>query len=230
MSRVGDTLKSARLKAGVTQKALAKKLGVSEKYINEVEIGRRVVQESFIERAAKILKVDLTNISMVVTDDDLKKEEKEIKDTIVKEKKVSPKVLGETSEVWTEAFSSVLKKVNIYDYNLSKIFGYRDMPNYSNKIEGYPAEKVLYIKIQDNDMAGFRIMSGDIAFAHLVKEPTNNGIFLLENKGKRIIRQIKILGNSKALLVSNEGSVYTETVELNTIKIIAKLEKIEVLL
>ena len=79
-------------------------------------------------------------------------------------------------------------------------------------------------------MAGFRIMSGDIAFAHLVKEPTNNGIFLLENKGKRIIRQIKILGNSKALLVSNEGSVYTETVELNTIKIIAKLEKIEVLL
>ena len=99
MSRVGDTLKSARLKAGVTQKALAKKLGVSEKYINEVEIGRRVVQESFIERAAKILKVDLTNISMVVTDDDLKKEEKEIKDTIVKEKKVSPKVLGETSEV-----------------------------------------------------------------------------------------------------------------------------------
>lgn len=230
MSRVGDTLKSARLKAGVTQKALAKKLGVSEKYINEVEIGRRVVQESFIERAAKILKVDLTNISMVVTDDDLKKEEKEIRDTIVKEKKVSPKVLGETSEVWTEAFSSVLKKVNIYDYNLSKIFGYRDMPNYSNKIEGYPAEKVLYIKIQDNDMAGFRIMSGDIAFAHLVKEPTNNGIFLLENKGKRIIRQIKILGNSKALLVSNEGSVYTETVELNTIKIIAKLEKIEVLL
>ena len=62
MSRVGDTLKSARLKVGVTQKALAKKLGVSEKYINEVEIGRRVVQESFIERAAKILKVDINEL------------------------------------------------------------------------------------------------------------------------------------------------------------------------
>lgn len=232
MSRVGDKLKEARLKSGVSAKALAKKLGVAEKYINEVESGRRVVQESFIERASKVLKVDLAEINMVVSDATLEKEEIEIKATTntIKEKKLAPKTLGETSEVWTEAFSSVLKKVNIYDYNLKNILGSRDLPNYSNKVEGYNADKVLYIKIQDNDMSGFRIMEGDIAFAHLVKEPTNNGIFLLENKGKRIIRQIKLLGNSKGLLVSNKGSVYTETVELNSIKVIAKLEKVEIAL
>lgn len=54
MSRVGEKIKEARLKSGMTQKALAKKLGVAEKYINEVEMGRKVVQESFIDRAAKI--------------------------------------------------------------------------------------------------------------------------------------------------------------------------------
>lgn len=49
MSRVGEKIKEARLKSGLTQKALAKKLGVSDKFINEVEIGKRVVQENFIE-------------------------------------------------------------------------------------------------------------------------------------------------------------------------------------
>ena len=142
-------------------------------------------------------------------------------------KKVSPKTLGETSEVWTEAFSSVLKKVNIYDYSLNNVLGDKELPNYSGKIEGFPVDKVMYIKVSDNDMSGFRIMKGDLAFGHLVKEVSNNGIFLIEYKEKRIIRQIKLLGNSRALLISNEGSVRTETVELNSLKVIAKLERIE---
>ena len=59
MSRVGEKIKEARLKSGMTQKILAKKLGVAEKFINEVETGRRIVQESFIDKAAKILNADL---------------------------------------------------------------------------------------------------------------------------------------------------------------------------
>ena len=37
MSRVGERIKEAREKSGMTQKALAKKLGVAEKFVNEVE-------------------------------------------------------------------------------------------------------------------------------------------------------------------------------------------------
>ena len=37
MSRVGEKIKDARLKSGLSQKALAKKLGVSDKFVNEVE-------------------------------------------------------------------------------------------------------------------------------------------------------------------------------------------------
>ena len=227
MSRVGEKIKEARLKSGLTQKALAKKLGVSDKFINEVEIGKRVVQENFIERASKLLNVDLNDISMVVTDEALMEERKEEKAREKENKKVSPKTLGETSAVWTEAFSSVLKKVNIYDYSLNNVLEDKKLPNYSGKIEGFPVDKVMYLKIADNDMSGFRIMKGDLAFGHLVKEVSNNGIFLIEYKEKRIIRQIKLLGNSRALLISNEGSVRTETVELNILKVIAKLERIE---
>ena len=69
MSRVGEKIKEARLKIGMTQKALGKKLGVADKYINDVELGRKVALESFIDKAAKILKTDLNDINMVVTDE-----------------------------------------------------------------------------------------------------------------------------------------------------------------
>lgn len=232
MSRVGEKIRDARQNAGFTQKALAKKLGVSEKFINEVEGGRRVAQESLIERASKILKVDLNDISMVVTDDALMEERKEAKIHAKEDKKtakVIARTLGETSEVWTEAFSSVLKTVNIYDYTLRNVLGSKELPNRSNKVEGFPADKVLYLKIADNDMSGSRIMQGDIAFGHLVKE-ASNGVFLVESKGKRVVREIKLLGNNRALLISNAGSVMTETVELNNIKVIAKLERLEITL
>lgn len=220
MSRVGENIKKAREKSGLTVKALAKKLGVAEKYLNDVEMGRKVVPESFIDKAGKVLKADLNDISMVVTDNDLMEERKTFREI--------PKRKNESNEVWTDAFSSVLKNVPIYNYALSKTNGNKEMPIHSNKIQGYPQDKVLYIEIEDNELNGFRILKGDIAFAHIVKEMSNNGFFLVEYNGKRKIRQVKVLGNSKVLLVSNGGSLLTETMEVRDVKVIAKLESVEI--
>lgn len=221
MNRVGQRIKEARLKSGMSQKVLAKKLGVAEKYINDVELGRKVVQESFIDKAAKILNTDLNDINMVVTDEALMEERKTL-EVNKKPKKV------ETSEIWNDAFASVLKSVPVFDYSLNSIKGKKELPVHSNKVEGFPQDKVLYIEIQNNDMSGFRMVKGDLAFAHLVKEPSNNGIFLIDYKGERIIRQLKSLGNSKYLLVSNGGALLTETVTIKDFEVVAKLERIEI--
>lgn len=225
MSRVGEKIKEARLQSGMSQKALAKKLGVAEKFINEVELGRRIAQESFIDKASKILKTDFNDVSMVVTDEALleeKKAMKEIKNNIPRNNK------NNEEEIWTNAFSSVLKNVPIFDYTLKNSKGFKELLIHSNKVEGFSQDKVLYLEIQDDEMSGFRMLKGDLAFASLVKEPSNNGIFLVDYKGKRAIRQIKILGNSKALLVSNGGSLLTETMNLNEFSVIAKLERLEI--
>lgn len=222
MSRVGENIKQAREKSGMSVKALAKKLGVAEKYLNEVEMGRKVAPESFIDKAAKVLKADLNDISMVVTDEALMEEKKILKEL--------PKRNTESSEVWTDAFSSVLRSVPIYNYSLSNKKGSKEMPVHSNKIENYPQDKVFYLEIEDDEMNGFRMLKGDIAFAHSIKEASNNGFFLIDYKGKRKIRQVKVLGNSKVLLVSNPGSLLTETMELKEIYVIAKLERIEITL
>ncbi|MBE6053405.1 MAG: helix-turn-helix transcriptional regulator [Clostridium sartagoforme] len=226
MSRVGDKIKEARIQNGLSQKALAKKLGVAEKFINEVEMGRRIAQESFIDKASKILKADFNDVSMVVTDDALLEERKTIKES--KNNFTEKHSNANKEEVWTNAFSSVLKNVPIFDYTLKNSKGFKELPIHSNKVEGFTQDKVLYIEVQDDEMSGFRMLKGDLAFASLVKEPSNNGIFLVEYKGKRAIRQIKLLGNSKALLVSNGGSLLTETMNLNEFSVLAKLERLEI--
>ena len=224
MSRVGEKIKEARLKSGMSQKLLAKKLGVAEKFINEIEMGRRVAQESLIDKASKILNDDFNDVSMVVTDEALIEERKAMSDV----KNKSSKGNIEKDEVWTNAFSSVLKNVPILDYSLKNNKGFKELPIHSNKVEGYSQDKVLYLEIQDDEMSGFRMLKGDLAFATLVKEVSNNGIFLVEYKGRRAIRQIKNLGNSKVLLVSNAGSLLTETMNLNEISVLAKLDRIEI--
>ncbi|SHK08076.1 Helix-turn-helix domain-containing protein [Clostridium cavendishii DSM 21758] len=228
MSRVGEKIKEARLKNGMSQKVLAKKLGVAEKFINEVELGRRILNESLIERIGKTLNTDLNDVSMVVTDEDLNREKALFNETRANQSKASKKADTEVNEVWNQAFGSVLKNVPIYDYTLTKVQGSRQLPVHSNKIEGHASDKVFYLVVENDDMSGYRVAAGDIAFCHAIKEVENNAICLLDYNGKRAIRQVKKLDNTKVLLISNRGSVMTETVEIKKIQPVAKLDKVEI--
>ncbi|EHK2328389.1 helix-turn-helix domain-containing protein [Clostridium perfringens] len=220
MSRVGERIKEAREKSGMTQKALAKKLGVAEKFVNEVETGRKIINESLISKVSKVLNTDLNDINMVVTDEELKKELKA-------EKQVRQTKPAEVNEVWNQAFGSVLKNVPIYDYSLAQVKGYKQLATASNKIDGHTANKVFYLRIENNDMTGYRIQENDLALCYSIKEIENNSICLVEFNGKRVIRQIKKLDNVKALLISNNGSMRTETANIKEVKAIAKLYRIE---
>ena len=220
MSRVGERIKEAREKSGMTQKALAKKLGVAEKFVNEVETGRKIINESLISKVSKVLNTDLNDINMVVTDEELQKELKA-------EKQVRQTKPAEVNEVWNQAFGSVLKNVPIYDYSLAQVKGYKQLATASNKIDGHTANKVFYLKIENNDMTGYRIQENDLALCYSIKEIENNSICLVEFNGKRVIRQIKKLDNVKALLISNNGSMRTETANIKEVKAFAKLYRIE---
>lgn len=220
MSRVGEKIKNIRISMGMTQKQLAKKLGVAENFINEVELGRKVVNQSLMDRLSKVLGKDINDITMSF-EEQVYEEEKSQKYS-TKPKKESVK------EVWNEAFGSVLKNVPVYKYNLERPVASRQLPLINNKVEGYAQDKVIYLEIEDDDMIGFRISQGDIAFAHITHEIENNAICLVEYDNKRAIRQIKKLDNNKVLLLSNKGSLRTETVETRDLKVIAKLDRLEI--
>ncbi len=218
MSRVGNRIKEVRESKAISQKQLGKKIGVSENFINEVEMGKKIINEKFLEKISKILGEEIEDTSVSFQADEYVEERKP---------KLERPSVGKVNEVWNDAFSSVLKDVSIYKYDLAKAIGVKQMPIISNKVEGYAQDKVLFLEIENDDMLGFRICSGDIAFAHLTHEIENNAISLVDYNGERVLRQIKKLDSNKILLISNRVSLRTDTVKHNDIKIIAKLDRVE---
>lgn len=224
VSRVGENIKKLRLNSNMTQKQLAKKLGVAEGFINEVETGKRVINEAMISRVSNILGKDINDIGMSVEEQvSLEVEDR----TSLPKKSAIPQKQEAVQDVWNNAFGSVMKNVPIYRYDLGKAVGSKLLPVQGNKVDGFPQDKVFFLEVEDDDMIGFRIAKGDIAFAHQISEPENNSICLIEYGSERVIRQIKKLDNSKVLLISNKGILRTETATLKEIKVIGKLERVE---
>ncbi|MCB2291505.1 XRE family transcriptional regulator [Clostridium sp. CS001] len=218
MSRVGDKIKQVRESKGISQKQLGKKIGVAESFINEVETGRKVLNEKFLEKISKVLGEEIEDTSISFHDEEYVEEKKP---------KLERPSLEKVNEVWNDAFGSVLKNVAIYKYDLDKSIGIKQMPIISNKVEGYAQDKVVFLEIENDDMIGFRICSGDIAFAHLTHEIENNAFSLVDYNGERLLRQIKKLDGNKVLLISNKGTLRTDTVNNKEIKVIARLDRIE---
>ncbi|MGL5635109.1 MAG: helix-turn-helix domain-containing protein [Sarcina sp.] len=225
-NRVGDQILKARTSKGMSQKALGKKIGVNEKFINDIELGRKIINEALIAKIGKALGVDFSESSMLVSNEELAKKEEPKRDTYV-DNSNNKKKDAEVNEMWSQAFGSNLKNVPIYNYDLNKVLGSKQVPMSSNKIDGHASDKVFYIEIEDNEMAGFRIHKGDLALGYKINEVQNNTIALVEFKGKRVVRQIKKLDSAKVLLVSNSGSLRTETATIKELKPLASLYRIE---
>ncbi|WP_061310035.1 XRE family transcriptional regulator [Clostridium botulinum] len=220
MSRVSDKIKEARLKKGLTQKQLAKKLGVAENFINEVESGRKIINESLMNRISKVLGKGINDIGISFEEEVSLESKRET--SINKDNKIK--------DVWDNAFSSIIKDVPVYNYNLDRVIDKKQLPVVGNKVEGIHQDKVLFLKIEEEDMSGFRINKGDMAFGYMHHEMKNNSIFLIEHNNKRSVRQLKRLDGDKILLINNGISLRTEAVRLKDIKIIARLLKLEITL
>lgn len=215
MSRVGERIREARNKTGLSTKQLAKKVGVAEGFIGDVEAGRKIINEDLIKRIEKVLGSSLS--------DDVFEEVTEPIENI-KEPETSKVV----NKQWEDAFSHILKKIPVCDINLREIFEYKYLPVMDRKIEGYGADKIVYIKAPDDSMRGFRIHRDDKLMVYQNSEIQNNSIAIIEIEGKRCIRQIKRLDSNKVLIISHSNELKTETRDVKSFNVIGRCVKLEV--
>lgn len=215
MSRVGVRIQEARNKKGIALKQLAKKLGVSEGFLSDVENGRKILNEDYIKRVEKVLDIDLNEDIFAQVDEPVENLKEIEKQTGI-------------NKQWEDAFSHILKKVPVYDINFKEIYDYKYLPIIDRKVEGFNPDKVAYITIPDDSMRGFRIQKGDIVMAIQNPEIVNNSIAVVEIDGKRVLRQIKRLDSSKALLISHSTDLRTETKDVKSINVIARCVKVEI--
>ncbi len=221
MGRMGLEISRLRKEIGMTQKQLAKIVGVTEGFIIDVETGKKIPKSDLITKISKALRKEVDKLDLFETDAMLTPEP---------DKKVVKVIEKPVQAIWSDALAGVLANVPVYNYKMDQAITTKHMPIMSGKIEGFPKDKVFYLSIEDDDMAGFRISKGDMAFAFSTHELDKDAIFLIEFNDRRLIRQIKVLDSEKLLLVSNKGSIITSTVMKKDVKIIARLVRVEITL
>lgn len=221
MSRMGSEIARLRKEVGMTRKQLAKAIGVTEAFIVDVEAGKRIIKEDLIGKISKALRQEVGKLNLYDDEKDNKPEP---------DRNVVRVVEKPVQDVWNDALSGILMAVPVYNYKMEKLAETRQLPIVSNKVEGFPKDKVFYLQIEDNEMTGFRMSKGDYAFAFSVQDIDTDGIYFIQYNGKRMVRQVKKLDGGKLLLVGNRGSLSTDTVYRKDTNILARLIRLEITL
>lgn len=222
---MGEKIKEARLKKALSPKQLGKKCGVSESYILDIETGKKIINEKFLQQISKVLGEKLE-------ENLIQEPEKEVAPQ--PQKKPSyierPIVRQEINPVgqWSEALSGIIKEVPIFDIHMKNILGNRSFPIINKKVEGFNPDKLIYIKVPNDNLKGFRVQKDDLILIYLNQEFVNNSITLIEHEEKIKLRKIKKISGNKIELIGFNQEVQTNTVELNSIRIIGRGLRLEV--
>jgi len=228
MARVGDELKKSREESGMTLKQVAKKLGVSESFVSEVEQGRRVINEDLIKRFSKVFDKKIATIGLGSLEETAAQSEsfERTKAAIKKEVYVAPKT--PVNDLWNQAFGENIKNVPIYDYEMKNPVAHKSHVVENRKIDGHPMDKVAMLKVENDDLKGYRIHKGDLVTGVEAKDIQGTQIMLITYKGKNILRKVRNLNNGNVELLNFNESQRSEIVPIKEVKTVLKLYKVEV--
>jgi len=235
MSRLGDLIKLERTRRGMTHKAVARKSGVSEGYLKEVEAGTRIIQDAQARRILKVMGAQAPEESSFTLDDiaatvDLQSALPQAAKAVEKAATGKPEGkavdTGITGSIWLDALSGVLQHVPIYNAVMKEV-GSRLLPVTEGKIEGAPKDRVYYFKAPDDDMRGFRVHRGDLVLVVPASAPQGGAMMLIETPQGKMLRQIKLLPRFQAMLQKYDREFESEIVNIADLKVIGKGVRLE---
>ncbi len=240
MSRLGDLILLERTRQKLTRKQVARKCGVSEGYIKDVEEGRRIIQDDQARRILKTLGTSSRNEAEFSLDEiaatvDLSTLAPQAVKPVEKkpETKAEPAPKPQTNEeqsgIWLDALSSVLKPVPVMNAGWIQV-SRRMVPIQDGKIEGAKPDRVVYFLAPDDSMRAMRIEKGDLVLVVPQNLPIDGAIMLVEYGAHRCLRRIKLLGNSNILLQSGDRHLDAEAINISEIKIVGRAVRVEIAL
>ena len=235
MSRLGDLILLERTRQKLTRKQVAKKCGISEGYLKDVEEGRRIIQDDQARRILRTLGTSQRNEAEFSLDEiaatvDLgtlaPKPAPAPKPEPRSEPAPKPVSSEEQSGIWLDALSSVLKPVPIMNAGWMQV-GRRMTPIQDGKIEGAKPDRVVYFQAPDDSMRAMRIEKGDLVLVVPQNLPVDGAIMLVEYGAHRCLRRIKLLGNSNILLQSGDRTLDSEAVSISDVKLVGRAVRVE---
>ena len=241
MSRLGDLIRLERTRQGLTHKQVARKCGVSDKYLMEVEAGTRIIADDQARRILKSMgmtehtEADFTLDDIAATVDlqsavpqlTRATEAKKAPAKATKEAEVvaesDPGVAG---SIWLDALSGVLKHVPIYNAVMKEV-GHRLLPITNGKIEGASPDKVFYFMAPDNGLRGFRVQRGDLLLVVPAQAAVDGAIMLLQTPQGRVLRKVKRVNDYQAMLQKYDEAFESEIKNFNELTFVGRCVRLE---
>ncbi len=236
MSRLGDLIRTERIRQKLTPKQVARKCGVSESYLMAVEAGTRIIGDDQARRILKTIGLRQQNEAEFTLDDiaatvDLaqvrpslaakaaapKPRPKEAEKVASSEEKDE----GVAGSIWLDALGSVLKRVPVMNAVMKPI-RYKLVPVENGRIEGANPEKVFYYLSPDDSMRGFRIHRGDLVLTVPAQSPVDGAIMLINYNEHRYLRKIKVLNDRQILLQSYDREYEQETADISDVGFLSR--------
>ena len=233
MSRMGDTIRASRVKYGLSEKQLAKKTGLAESFIKDVEAGKRIPSD---DQAKRILKACGVTQSLGTEIDTANEPEVKLRPKPrpyiipVREDEPEPtpeqkQAQAESNDAWLDALGGVLKRVPVTDEK-GLVMDHVLFPVTGGKIEGASPDKVLLFRAPDDSLSGFRIHAGDLLLTVPEKTPIDDAFMLVYYGGVRRVRRIKKLEGSRLMLQSYDRELKIDTMLWGEIQILGRCVKL----
>ena len=233
MSRLGDLIRTERIRQKLTPKQVAKKCGVSESYLMAVEAGTRIIADDQARRILKAIGLKQQNEAEFTLDDiaatvDLVQVQPKMAEALKKkpEKKEAELAASTVEEsvagsVWLDALQSVLRRVPVMNAVMKPV-SYKLVPLENGRIEGANPDKVFFYLAPDDSMRGFRIHRGDIVLTVPANSPVDGAIMLLTYNEHRYLRKVKVMDDRNVLLQAYDRQYEAETVPMNEVGFLSR--------
>lgn len=239
MSIIGTNIKKIRIKQNLTAKQLAKKCGISETALIDIEDGKKVPTTQLTNLITKGLGVDIDAIEPSYFSDyfeenpEPKKTAEANTSKISNAKQETPKPSG--SNTISDALSKAVKKIPV----IAKITAGKSIPFdgdiidnkfepvFQGKNNNVAGEDFIYYMVQDNSMQGARIMKSDLALVFLTDSIRDKDIALFTYKNNTYIRRYKAVTDNLVVLYPENPDFETFAVDKKDIKIAGKVLRVE---
>lgn len=243
MSRLGDLLRTERIRRNMTLRQVAKVGGVSEGYLKEVEAGTRIIADDQARRILKKIGLEEQTEAGFTLDDIAATVDLETVKPATVKTQASPARKSEEAAavyrseerqetaggIWLDALSSVLKRVPVYNAVMKEV-DHRLLPILDGRIEGAAADKVFFYLAPDDAMRGFRILRDDLCLVVPAGSPIDGAVMLVEQQGRRCLRKVKKLDAMNVLLQSYDREHHAEPCALPDISFVGRVVRVEFVL
>ncbi len=234
MSRLGETIRAARLKARMTEKVLGRKCGMAESVIRDIEMGTRIVSDDQAQRILKILGAEnpISNELEVASEPEERPRPRprayvipapQPEATSVAKTQTEP---DQATDAWIDALGGIVKRVPVMDEG-GIVIDHVLVPITGGKIEGGAPDKVIFYRCPDDMLRGFRIYAGDLLLTIPAAKLEDDQIMLVVYKDERIARKVKKLDGNRVLLQAFDREFGSVTANASEVAVMGKCVKLE---